>query len=341
MTRAVEKAITRILASHVPIVSVLGAVALLHLAACSACTGSGEGYPDDKLGGLVVADAERGQPVELERAAREPAELARALALGHDYLAADVGAHRFAATSTLRVSNGDALLEQLTVENHIDYAASGDYAATSHNDHDYGRDILYVDGQLYLRPRYGKYHQREPVRDSEPASLRNELFSELAAQFELLAPGVELSDAGAAQHAGRAARKIVIAKAPKATAPPKQPLEHQRWRQTAVVEDVNGWVLLDIATGAPLSAALDGVVSFMKEGQRLRMKLHVEHDVRDLGTAVPVAAPPAEATVATHERSHEVEERNRLLEGLAPPARNAPTPQNPSGRTAPAAVETP
>jgi hypothetical protein len=77
-------------------------------------------------------------------------------------------------------------------------------------------------------------------------------------------------------------------------------------------------VVLDDATGLPLKAHLDATVAFVRDGKRLTMKLVLDQSVAP-GT-VAVAKPEDEQIVATPVRLREVDDRNMLLQGIAPPA---------------------
>lgn len=315
-------------------------VALFLLAAvCSAaaCSGSGEGVPDDKLGGLVVAADSADHTVDLDRAAEDPMVLARALAMPHQTVAPALGSHRFRGTSSSTVSEGTEVVEELSDQTRIDFSDGGAFHAVLANSRDYGRESIFADGVLYLRPRYGAFHRRPPVDDTEPGRIRDQTFATLGAYFELLAPGAELSDRGHAQVAGRAARTIDIARAPEPRERHAEEQAHRAWRQGAVVREVSGTVWLDAETGAPLAGELRGVVQFARGDRRFDMALEVDHRIEAIGQPIEIAVPAEEDTVATHQRLRELDEREQLLEGIAPPARRGSRPSNPGGVAAPAA----
>ena len=102
------------------------------------------------------------------------------------------------------------MVETLTDHTAINRAADGDFHATLRNSKDYGRDVFFVDGQLYLRPRYGKFHRRPPVEQADPARIQDEMGGALAATLVLLAPGSALKDGGTRDVAGRAARVVEL-----------------------------------------------------------------------------------------------------------------------------------
>lgn len=307
------------------------------LIAAAACSGSG-GRTDEDLGGLVVAErAAEERPIDVARAAADPLELARAVAQPHATVADALGGHRFRGSSSIEVREGAEVVEAIADETAIAYRSDGSFAATLDNSRDYGRHATFAGGTLYLRPRYGKYHRRAPTDDGEPARIRGDVFATLGAYFELVAPAAAIADAGEVQHAGRAARRLQLSRAAKPVARPAERRPERAWRDEVSVEELTGDVVLDAATGVPLRAALDARVRFVRDGRTFVMTLKVAHEVTDDGSEPEVAAPPDDQVVDTPHRSTEAEERERLLEGIAPPPRKAPTPANPTGAAEPRA----
>jgi hypothetical protein len=75
-----------------------------------------------------------------------------------------------------------------------------------------------------------------------------------------------------------------------------------------------------------LDGKLDAEVAFVREGKTYAMTLEVTHTIGTIGTSPGVVAPPDEETVATQTRSHEADDRKKLLQGIASPERKAPAP---------------
>ncbi len=294
-------------------------------AAAGGCGQSGDGRPDDELGGLVKDTAAAASTIDVDRAAKDVGELGRALGLGHDQVGALVGPHAAAGRSHVEVREGATPVEVLDDETAIQLDGKGNYHAVLSNSKEYGREVFFVDGWMYLRPRYGKYHKRKPADEAEPARVRGEIFGTVAAQFELLAAGVSISDGGKTEVHGRPARKVVIALG-KEPARRSESLAQRKWRESAVVKEVAGEIALDEKTGAPLRASVRGTVAFQRDGRSFEMRLEASHELSAFGSVAPVAAPPAEETVADISQRHELAERDSLLQGIAPPARKPPTP---------------
>jgi hypothetical protein len=301
--------------------------ALFALVAAVGCGGSGDGRPDKELGGLVQDKAAATSKIDLDRASKDKGELGRALGLGHDQVGTLVGPHAMAGRSHVEVREGSTPVEVLDDETSIQLDGKGNYHAVLSNSKEYGREVFFVEGWMYLRPRYGKYHKRRPADDAEPARVRGEIFGTVAAHFDLLSGALAISDGGKTEVQGRPARKVVIASAKEADKK-TEPLAQRKWREAAVVKEVAGEIALDEKTGVPLRATLRGTVTFQRDGRSFEMRLEASHELSAFGSVPPVAAPSDEETVADITQRHELAERDSLLQGIAPPARKSPTPKS-------------
>src|SRR5690606_21534650 len=206
-------------------------------------------------------------------------------------------------------------------ETRIELGAGGAFRALYTNSADYGREAIFLGGKLYLRPRYQRWHERAPETPEEPAELRAQYFGELAAAWDLLAPGAELIDRGPAELAGRAGRKIELRRAPAPAAPPPERLVQRAWRASRSIDELAGEVVLDAEHGAPLAVKLSGTVGFQRDGRRFTMKVGASGAITGIGTAAAIAAPLRAEVVTTPERLREVDDRDFLLQGIAPPLR--------------------
>jgi len=285
----------------------------------------------DGFGGLIRS-ADPAEPVDVDRAASDPDALVRAVRVPHHRVAEALGAHVFRATSSVdaTVTGGSEpeAREQLDVSARIEYAEPQRFRALVESSADYGREIIFADGQLYLRPRYGAFHRRAPSDEHEPASWRDDIYAELAGHLELLAPGLAVRDGGAADVGGRPARRIELVRAETPRQMPVTSAPQRAWRKSVEVESLSGEVFLDRETGVPLRARLEGVAHAQRDQRLVRMHIVVEHFIEGIGQAVAIAAPPEDQWIDTPVRSREVAEREHLLEDIAQPARPAPTPEN-------------
>lgn len=319
-------------------------VALCLIAAC----GRSEGVADRDLPGLVVEARKADPPLDVAAAAKDPAELGRAMAKPYRAVLAAIGPHAVAINTTITVEEAGKPISDLSDHAQIENGTGGAFHAVYTNSADYGREATYVPapagagsgsstitGTLYLRPRYQRWHARAPEFDDEPATLRDQYADAIGATWDLLAPGAELVDRGAADVGGRAGHKIEVKRAASPTRPAAEPLAQRKWRESRAVEAVSGEIILDAKTGVPLAVTLTGIVSFARDGRRFTMKIALDSTISGLGTAVAIAAPADPEVVATPERLREVDDRDYLLQGIAPPLR-----RNPDGSAIPPAPKT-
>lgn len=311
--------------------AVLAAVCL-----AGGCTSSEPGEASDNPGGLVRATAARTRaPVDVARAGRDPGELVRAAQVPHRRVAEALGAHRFRSTTAVTVREGETAMQELTVETAIDIDAGGAFHAVSENSMDYGREVYFKDGYLYLAPRYSKFHRRRPNTPDEPAAIRDAMYAELGAHLELIAGSIQVEDGGEVSHGSREARAVAIRKAAQPRRAQAAQAPQRAWRRDAVVEAAEGEIVLDGDTGVPLAATLRGTLAFERDGRSFTMSFTVDHAIEDTGEdggqAPDIEVPGADRLVATPLRSREVADRDTLLEGIAPPARKARPPQGAGG----------
>jgi len=278
----------------------------------------GGGASDRELQGLVTASATAPRPIDVGKAARDGGELARALAQPWRIAAAKLGDHQLTIDSTVEVKDGATVLERLDDQVVIESAKSGEYHATANNSADYGREVVALAGKLYLRPRYALWHERGPEAEDEADAIRDQLAAVLGDYLELCARGLEVSDQGAVQVAGRSAHRLELKLAPRMAAVTKAAVTQRAWRDTIVVKALSGEVSLDDELGIALAGKLQAEVTFVRDGKSLTMTVAVDHAVAAIA-APAIAAPPPENTVATPARSREVDDRNALLQGIAPP----------------------
>lgn len=299
------------------------AIACLALAASGVGLGCGraQGVDDKELGNLVVAPAVSTEPVNASRAAAEPAEMSRALMQPFALVATGLGPHRTEMTQTTVVDEAGKVTSEMTESTVIELGDKGAYHGTYTNTADYGREVIFDGTSLFLRPRYQRWHQRAPESPTEAVEQRDKFYAPIAATWELFAPAVELDDKGTVDVAGRSGRKVEIHKAPKPAPNPAEKLVQRKWREARVIEDVSGEVILDADKAVPLSVKLAGTISFMRDGRRFKMKVTLDAKVAASSGDRSIIAPDKAEVVATPERLREVDDRDKLLEGIAPPSR--------------------
>jgi hypothetical protein len=304
------------------------ALALVLAAGAAAC-GRSQGVPDEQLGDLVIDRKGQEPPIDVERAAKDPAELGRALRRSHGGVIAALGPHTVKLKQTNTVVEGGKQISFLEEQTLIELGEGGAFHALYTNSADYGSEVIFTGGVLYLRPRYQRWHERAADPPEEPAAIRDRYFSAFAATWDMLAPGAELIDRGAVEVAGRGGRKIEIRLMPSPATPEAEKLTQRKWREGRSVEELAGEIVLDADKGAPLAVKLAGAIGYMFEGQKRIMKLGIEGSLTRIGTAAAITAPPRTEVVATPERLREVEERDYLLHNIAPPLHPGADPLKP------------
>ena len=316
-------------------VACLGLVVSLLLAGAAA-TGCGKRKSANEAASpLLHTTTSHEDRVDVARAARD-AEALR-LALTRPHRAASLGAHRFEATSRLRVTEAGTEVEALDVSETLEQAADGAFHVLAHNSKDYGREAFFIPGipgtagapaddkagRLWIRPGFGKFHHRAPAEPDEPARLLDETFATFGAQFDVVAGSATVADGGATTVAGRPAHKVTIALGPKRAR--TEPLPERQWRDSVTVQALSGEVTLDDATGLPLAGQLAAQLTFVREGHSYAMTLVATHAVKDVGATVAITPPAPTDSVETPGRSPDFDDREDLLRGIAPPARRGPT----------------
>jgi hypothetical protein len=298
-----------------------GRLLVLVSLACAACKGDG-GVKDQDLPGLVVSPPAP-PPVELDRAAADGLELGRAIALAHHELAGELGPHTVTITSSYQVQEGGEVKEELSDKTVIEYASDAAYHALYENSADYGREVIWQDGMMFLRPRYARWHRRPPTDEDEPSTLRDEIYGVAGAYFDLVDHAAEISDKGVTELAGRTGRRVEIQLDPSPARPPVEALTQRKWRETVIVEELSGDAVLDAETAAPLQVKFTARLQYNRDGQTRTMTVQVDQQIAGIGQTVAVVLPAPEEVVDTPERSREVDERDMLLDGMAPKKKKA------------------
>lgn len=289
--------------------------------------GRDQGVSDEQLKGLVV-EAKAPAAIDVEQATKDPAELARAMASSHGAVLAALGPHSLSLETHTIVEEGGKPVSDLADKTVLELGDKGSghrpddvsFHGLYENSADYGREAIFKAGKLYLRPRYQKWHGRTPETLDEPAQLRDSYFGPIAATWDLVAPAAELTDKGLVTVAGRSGRKIAVKLAPAARELPPEALPQRKWRESRTISALEGEVTIDVEKGVPLAIELTGAVAFSREGRRFTMKLAIKGAITKLG-AIEITAPPDGDVIATPTRRGEVDERDYLLNGIAPPIR--------------------
>ena len=280
-------------------------VALFVVVALAGCRREG----DENLG---LASRRRAAAVDV-RALDRPGELEKSLALPSTEVEKGLGAHRLAASTKLALSAG-TFSDTLEETFHLELDGKGGVHLLRENSHGTGNEAIAAGGQLYVRPRYGRFVRRAPEGD-EVERLRDETQGLGAGYLAVLGRFATRTDGGAGDFHGRPVRKVTLALA--TTPGPFEDADPAHaWRKTIEVSALEGEVWIDAATGAPLHATLEAKYKGLRDGKPIAVALHHQADVEAIGAVAPIAAP-ADA-LPSPARARPLLDKQALLEGLAP-----------------------
>ena len=240
----------------------------------------------------------------------QPDELVRALSLSGRELDARLGAHRMDATETLKLE----LADRQTVSLDDTFAVQSDGRGGVHLVHDNSRgngfEAVAIDHDLYVKPRYGRF-VREKIEGDELERLRATAETAGASDLRLIERFVQVREAGTATVAGHSGVKLTLAARPEPDKAPPETDPGRKWRETINVRYVDGDVVLDGKSGAPLSVRLEAQYSFVRDGKPVQATLGYKET-----TAADqfMIAPPDDWT--TLSRPRPMLDKQQLLVGL-------------------------
>jgi hypothetical protein len=270
-------------------------------------------------------------PIDPTEAAKDPDKLVELAARGPSGAPA-LGAMHMTGEARIAVHEAGAEVESLTETTLVERDGDGAWHVRYGNSRDYGREAFFSPGTagggatLWIRPGTGKYHRRAPTSPTEPAKLFDETWGTLGAQLELVGGSLAVEDGGEAQVAGRAARRVRLALAPRPRPRAPETLPQRAWRDGITVQAIDGALALDAETGVILEGTLAARLTFVRDGHTYEMIVQARHVVDRWGGGVTITPPGEAESVVTPERSHELDERDELLKGLAPPGKRAAPP---------------
>lgn len=276
--------------------------ALLVLLLVCACGRRG----DENLG--LSAGADKTAP-ELSKLT-QPEELARALALGGHALDERLGPHRMDATSTLKLDSSGRDPQSLDERFSVQSDGRGAVHLVHDNSRGNGFEATALGADLYVKPRYGRFVRRK-IESDELERLRATAESAAAADLRLLSRFVQVREAGTASIAGHAGVKLSLSARSTPDAAPAESEPGRKWRETLAVRYIDGDVVVDAKTGAPLTVRLDAAYTFLRDGKPMSATLAYKQTTS--ATPGAIAAP---SDYATLERPRPMLDRQTLLEGL-------------------------
>jgi hypothetical protein len=240
----------------------------------------------------------------------QPDELVRALSLSGRELDARIGAHKMDANESIKLE----LPDRQTVALEETFAVQADGRGGVHVVHDNSRDNGFeataLGDDLYVKPRYGKFVRRK-VEGDELERLRATAETAGASDLRLIERFVQVREAGAASVAGHAGVKLTLSARSSPDAPATEVEAGRKWRETLKVRYIDGDVVLDAKTGAPLSVRIEAQYAFVREGKPMQATLSYKQTTASESFVI---AAPNDWTALSRPRP--MLDRQELLEGL-------------------------
>ncbi len=277
------------------------------LALALACSRSGDAKARDRL----FSDAEA-------RAAPAPFDWSRpaaALDMGADEVDARLGSFDWMAAvewTVERQSDDDARRVHAVEQHRVRQLTTGEIAIESRIDpglgkgSQTGKEIVYAGGMTYGRAIPARFRERPTDHGRDARRYRDETFQAARSIVRLFGSRLAWSDAGETSFLGRPARRLTLflakdgaspgAAARPAGAPEPDPDTKRRlaFLDGRVPVSVDGELLLDAATGAPLRVRMAGAFGIASD-PKARVTVGLLAQMSALGGAVAAVIPPRDA----------------------------------------------
>jgi hypothetical protein len=240
----------------------------------------------------------------------QPEELVRALSMSGRELDQRLGAHRMDANSSLKLTLPGQTPQSLDESFMVETDGLGAVHVMHDNSRGNGFEAVSQTDDFYVRPRHGKFVRRKAEGD-ELARLRTTAETAAAADLRLLQRFVYVHRAGTASVAGHAGVRLSLSAraSPERATADNEP--GRKWRESVSVRYIDGDVVLDARSGAPLAVRLDASYAFLRDGKTLQAALSYKQTT---STGPSAIASPAEWT--TLSRPRPMLDRQTLLDGL-------------------------
>jgi len=238
---------------------------------------------------------------------------AAALRMAPDEAAARLGSFDWTGSANWSVSRADRKIE-VSERHAVRQLASGEFAAEGTVDtgrgpgSESGKRVIWAKGKSYARslfPASGAWRERPDDHGRGARRFRDESFLLAGELAVLLGPALTTSPAGPGSALGRPARRFALSlergrftpgKSRLSAEPPPGGLDADTRLRLALLDgrepiDASGELLLDAATGVPLSVRLSALFG-VKGDADARVRVEVEGKVIALGGEVAAVLPP-------------------------------------------------
>lgn len=290
-------------------------------------------------------DAQAKEAIDARKLADDPALAQRVLHMPQSEIEQRLGGRRAQQRVQFAWFRGPGLPDggsevSLSEETTLQQAPGGDFSVRLVNDRNQGMELLWVKGEVFVKSLYGPFRKRRTDR-TDAQRIREQTLSGLAS-FDRLARGLKLKSGGDTVVEGRRAARYTVtgwgARGTQKAASDLPPLQYPETAAKAPGPDpdtarrlelwekeeptrVAGTLLVDLATGAPLGADLQGhfkVPTSGDSGPAAELDLHSVLVTSAVGKDPQLKVPQAEPEPSV---PHAVKDPLRFLrkETGAPP----------------------
>ena len=241
------------------------------------------------------------------------------------------GAH-FHGTARFSVGASGAAPNVVSTTTDVWVDRSGNYRFREQNDRDGGREVVLHGRELAVALRYGKMLRRV-AEEPEPSRLLEEALGAPFAVFDLVARQARVARAGTELVGGAHATVFELRPgdgAKSKRAPAQEGL--RKWRSNASIDDLQGKIVVDDATGALVRCDLTAKFTTAGDPKPVEGTVDVHTVLTEVASTAPIEKPAAE-DLAMRQRT--LPEQKELLRGLGQ-ARPAAEPPRPRARAVPA-----
>jgi len=284
---------------------------LLILAA--AATGCGDKL-EAHLGKFMPPASERkvdhGPPPDVYSLAEKDEVADRLAAMPFNEVADRLGAHRYRGKVRFRFSSSSRHYSSLSEDVLIVQAANGDFRIKEENDGGQGYELVSSGGRLWIRNRYGKFHERS-VLDGIHLQRRDAAYDAWGAIHRLFRGRLRFTKQGLVRHYGRDGLRYAIGlssgepRLPGTPPPPEVPTgvtkyvypiqptpsDEHRWRDRAEPVKVSGSVVVDLDAGVLLKTDLQGQLDWTHQEDKISLDVEVHLEADGFGNPPTVPAP--------------------------------------------------